>query len=267
MHYHESSINGVQCVRKYRFEAAHGIRGYSIHGHNYELNVLLQGIPDPKTSMVIELSQIDSIVKKEIIDRFDHRFMFYHEEVHTHELFSAECSSILEDKIPFYYGLLLVEEEDRIYSKILKGEDFMVYKTHIFKFSAAHQLYNSELDKAENEKHFGKCQRLHGHNYTLSVTVSGTPDDYTGSIIVPNLFDSLIEKIVQKYDHKQLDELEIFVSNNKVATTENFVKILWDQIKIKLEDLIGSQYIPKNLKLDSIALQETDRNLFVYKGE
>jgi len=44
-----------------------------LHGHNYVLEVTFAGEPDPKTGMVIHLSELDAIVKDRVIDRLDHR--------------------------------------------------------------------------------------------------------------------------------------------------------------------------------------------------
>lgn len=43
------------------------------HGHNYELDVKLTGEPNPETGYVMDLKELSDLVKKEIIDRFDHR--------------------------------------------------------------------------------------------------------------------------------------------------------------------------------------------------
>lgn len=43
------------------------------HGHNYELEVKITGIPDPKTGYVIDLKEVGDLVKREVHSRFDHR--------------------------------------------------------------------------------------------------------------------------------------------------------------------------------------------------
>jgi 6-pyruvoyltetrahydropterin/6-carboxytetrahydropterin synthase len=45
----------------------------NFHGHNYELEVKVVGEVDPATGMVINLSELKAIIKKEIEDRFDHK--------------------------------------------------------------------------------------------------------------------------------------------------------------------------------------------------
>ena len=47
------------------------------HGHNYELFVTLKGNPDPLTGMVMNTSDLTSIVKKHVLDPMDHRYLNY----------------------------------------------------------------------------------------------------------------------------------------------------------------------------------------------
>jgi len=42
------------------------------HGHNYTLDVTVRGPIDPETGMVIDLSELKSIVGEAIVARFDH---------------------------------------------------------------------------------------------------------------------------------------------------------------------------------------------------
>ena len=43
------------------------------HGHNYRLEVTLQGEPDPVTGMVMNPTELGAIMEREIVSRFDHR--------------------------------------------------------------------------------------------------------------------------------------------------------------------------------------------------
>ena len=42
------------------------------HGHNYVVEVLVGGAIDPETGMVLNLGVLDEMVKKRVIERFDH---------------------------------------------------------------------------------------------------------------------------------------------------------------------------------------------------
>jgi 6-pyruvoyltetrahydropterin/6-carboxytetrahydropterin synthase len=43
------------------------------HGHNYRLDVKVTGEIDPETGYVIDLRELDGLIKSEITERFDHR--------------------------------------------------------------------------------------------------------------------------------------------------------------------------------------------------
>src|SRR5271166_4448507 len=45
------------------------------HGHNYVLEVTLEGEPDPVTGMVFDLRELKEIINQEVIDPMDHRFL------------------------------------------------------------------------------------------------------------------------------------------------------------------------------------------------
>jgi 6-pyruvoyltetrahydropterin/6-carboxytetrahydropterin synthase len=43
------------------------------HGHNYELIVRLTGDVDPETGYLYDLKRLSDLIKREILDTFDHR--------------------------------------------------------------------------------------------------------------------------------------------------------------------------------------------------
>ena len=45
------------------------------HGHNYVVEVTVEGQPDPVTGMVRDLKEIKDVLDREIIEPFDHRFL------------------------------------------------------------------------------------------------------------------------------------------------------------------------------------------------
>ena len=45
------------------------------HGHNFVLEVTLEGEPDPVTGMVYALKKLKQIVESEIVQPFNHRFL------------------------------------------------------------------------------------------------------------------------------------------------------------------------------------------------
>ena len=47
------------------------------HGHNYVLEVTVQGVPDPQTGMVLNLSDLKRVMKKQVFEGVDHKHLNY----------------------------------------------------------------------------------------------------------------------------------------------------------------------------------------------
>src|SRR6202050_726761 len=47
------------------------------HGHNYVVEVTLEGDPDPVTGMVFDLKKLKELIQQAVIDPMDHRFLNY----------------------------------------------------------------------------------------------------------------------------------------------------------------------------------------------
>jgi 6-pyruvoyltetrahydropterin/6-carboxytetrahydropterin synthase len=45
------------------------------HGHNYVVEVTLEGDPDPVSGMVLDLKELKSILNARVVESFDHRFL------------------------------------------------------------------------------------------------------------------------------------------------------------------------------------------------
>ncbi len=73
-------------------------------------------------------------------------------------------------------------------------------------FNAAHQLYDPARSDEENERLFGKCVRLHGHNYVLEVVVAGEIQAGTGYVLdLKHLSDVIQRRVIQDVDHRNLN--------------------------------------------------------------
>ncbi len=80
----------VSVFRKEHFNAAHRLNNpnwsdeknervygkcnnYNYHGHNYDLIVQVTGEIDPETGYVMDMKLLSDLIKKEILDKFDHK--------------------------------------------------------------------------------------------------------------------------------------------------------------------------------------------------
>ena len=74
------------------------------HGHNYVVEVSLEGDPDPVTGMVLDLKELKEILTREIVDPYDHRFLNYEvppfdREVPTTENIARDIWRRLESRL------------------------------------------------------------------------------------------------------------------------------------------------------------------------
>lgn len=80
-------------------------RRASQHGHNYRLEVTLRGEPDPQTGMVIDLKELQALLEREIMARFDHRDLnrdtgFFEKDPPTPENFLRVIERLLRAALP-----------------------------------------------------------------------------------------------------------------------------------------------------------------------
>lgn len=238
------------------------------HGHNYALSVTLGGNIDSHTGMVINIKELDRMLK-EISGEFDHKFInldhpAFLEQVPTTENLASYIYGRMEEKLRAESGLyrltrVRLYEEPTLWAEIICGEGKpMVTLTKTFSFSAAHRLHSLGLSDKENQAVFGKCNNRngHGHNYELEVTVKGTINPQTGMIMdLGELMQTVQEEILDRFDHKHLNEDTAEFSTLN-PTGENIVQVIWTL----LEPQLAGQLV-------RLGLWETPKNFFEYYGE
>lgn len=134
--------------------------------------------------------------------------------------------------------------------------------TKEFRFEMAHSLPN----------HAGLCKNIHGHSYTLSVTIIGTPnpsqnDPDAGMVMDFGDLKTIVrESIINKFDHALVIHHDVANSLIK-ELKENFEKIIpvdyqptSELLLLDYANLIQSQ-LPKGSKLFSLRLRETATSL------
>lgn len=126
-------------------------------------------------------------------------------------------------------------------------------------FNAAHRLYRPDWNDEKNSQIFGKCSNpnFHGHNYDLTVSVTGEIDPETGFLIDLKILKDIIKAQVEDYlDHKNLN-LEVQEFKELNPTAENIAVVIYNRIKTVLESKFDLE----------VTLYETPRNFVTYKGE
>ncbi len=122
-------MNRVSVYRKEHFNAAHRLHNPSwdeqkndevfgkcnnpnFHGHNYDLEIKVTGEPDPQTGYVYDLKLLSDLVKKNVLERFDHKNLNLDTEEFRDLNPSAENIAIV------IYRILRAEIEDKYDLKI-----------------------------------------------------------------------------------------------------------------------------------------------------
>lgn len=126
-------------------------------------------------------------------------------------------------------------------------------------FNAAHRIYNKDWDEKKNLEVFGKCSlpNYHGHNYNLTVKITGEIDQDTGYVMDMKILKDIIGKhILERFDHRNLN-LDVEEFKNLSPTAENIAVVTWNILR---------RLIDQKLEL-KIILYETERNFVEYAGE
>ena len=112
-----------------------------------------------------------------------------------------------------------------------------------FSFDAAHNLVS----------YHGKCERLHGHTYKLSVVLSGKPDDEGMILDFIELKQIVKDEIISKFDHAYLNDIV------PQPTAENLAQYVFE----KLDPLLRGP----NYSLFEVSVWETDTSAAIFRRE
>ncbi|MFQ5441991.1 MAG: 6-carboxytetrahydropterin synthase QueD [Thermodesulfobacteriota bacterium] len=91
-------------------------------------------------------------------------------------------------------------------------------------FSSAHNLRGYE----------GACERLHGHNWKVEVSVSSGKLDRLGMVMDFRKLKAETAKIIETIDHRYLNEVPPFDSENPSA--ENIASFLFKELSTVVND-------------------------------
>ncbi len=105
-------------------------------------------------------------------------------------------------------------------------------------FAAAHQLREIR----------GGCENLHGHNWKIEVSVTGSELGKDGLLIDFRVIKGETKRVIDELDHKFLNELASF--ENLEPSSENISRHIFESISRKLNT--------KNVKISKVTAWESD---------
>jgi 6-pyruvoyltetrahydropterin/6-carboxytetrahydropterin synthase len=79
-------------------------RRASRHGHNYRLEVTVRGEPDPASGMILDLKDLNDLIEREVMVRFDHKDLnddtpYFEERLPSPENLATVIAEIVRDAL------------------------------------------------------------------------------------------------------------------------------------------------------------------------
>ena len=121
-------------------------------------------------------------------------------------------------------------------------------------------MYELTVRSAFEAAHFidgynGKCSRLHGHNWIIEALVRGSELDSLGMLIDFKILKAELNKVLDEFDHRFLNELEVFAQEN--PTAENLARKIYKK-------LASAEIFNGAAKLYAVKVFETPNSCVTY---
>ncbi|MBI5641982.1 MAG: 6-carboxytetrahydropterin synthase QueD [Deltaproteobacteria bacterium] len=111
-------------------------------------------------------------------------------------------------------------------------------------FSSAHNLRGYE----------GACENLHGHNWKVEAHLTASRLNDIGMVVDFKLIKNELKKIIEKLDHKYLNEVPPFDKDN--TTAENIARFIFRELSSAFED--------GNVRLSKVRVWESENSAAAY---
>lgn len=106
-------------------------------------------------------------------------------------------------------------------------------------FSAAHYLRD----------YHGKCEKLHGHNWNVEVSIRSKVLDKSGMVVDFKELKDKLNKALLEFDHSFINEILYFKKVN--PTSENIAAYIYKKLK--------RLFPHKNLKVTKVSVWESEK--------
>ncbi len=103
----------------------------------------------------------------------------------------------------------------------------------------------------------GNCERPHGHNWKVQVTVRATKLDHLGMGIDFKTLKKQVNRVIDELDHRDLNEHQAFSDIN--PSSEHIAMYIFNNLK---EPLQTDRY-----SLHAVQVRETDTSGVIYYGD
>lgn len=234
------------------------------HGHNYTLEMFVEGPIDATNGLVINVNDLDAIMKQ-VCEPFDHKHISFDvpafkNTVPTTENLVAYFFTHLREALRVQHRHLSLNrvrlfETDDLWAiaradgianvKAASEKAFELTREYVIR--AIHHLENKAWSPSENKNFYGICYGTHGHDYRVQVTCLGKMDVKTGLAFDRDQLDDLFEREIRlKYDGVDLNK--------------RFKNTSCEQLAVEFYNILK----PLTPGLSRVAIQETRKNYFEF---
>ncbi len=116
----------------------------------------------------------------------------------------------------------------------------------ITRFAAAHQLKMVAKE----------CENLHGHNWKIEVCLAGKALNSAGVLMDFGQLKEILSEIIERLDHKFLNELECF-NDSFPPSSENIAYYIANELKASINNPL--------VKVSSVTAWESENACATYK--
>ena len=118
---------------------------------------------------------------------------------------------------------------------------------------------NAEFEAAHRIAGYpGKCDRLHGHSWTVEISAVGNELDELGMLVDFKKVKQAAMEILDRMDHQYLNELPAFQSLN--PTAENIAKYLYEALE-------QQEVFSGRASLKAVRVWESPKSSVIYSKE
>jgi len=214
---------------------------FSEHPMGYNFEITVTGSKQNK-NMIKQAVQ-------EIHDKYDHSFInevkSFHEKNVTFEVFASEIFKQVNTSVKDPLLKIKLKMDAKTWVNISSLTNIQTTKS--YKINCVHRHHNPDLSLDENKNLYGKCSAIHGHEYTIEVSLSGPLNEY-GQVLNYDEFDQIVEQQLITPYHKT------YLNDKMGNTSGELISELF------YKDL--AKALPAHLGFE-ILLRETRKNSFV----
>ena len=113
-------------------------------------------------------------------------------------------------------------------------------------FAAAHRL----------EAYHGKCESLHGHNFTVEAFFEGQQLNEEGMLVDFAILKEYVKKALSSLDHKYINEVPFF--KERASSSEYIALYLYERLKGLLEE--------KDVSVREVRVWESEKVYAAFSG-